>query len=304
MKLRIALSFILLAGILAGCSLIPQLETVREQYLETRVADLLAEMPTAEKALVEETLKATATEEIIEETPAPTEESTKEAEETLTVEPTAEPKSIEATFTPTSTSADPAVYLGEPDWKDDMSKVGYWPTSTDEYLSATFENGTLKIVALSETNGWRIASTDALKDAYIEATFKVMECSQTDGYGIILRVPEKANPNRGYLFGVTCDGRYGLRTFDGTKGAYGEMLWLKYHTLSDLIKKGKEQTNRLGVMAVGQRLLLFINGVKVDEISDAAYKEGFFGVYINRDYTENLTVYVDDVAFWRDPAAQ
>lgn len=298
MNKKTALIFVILTGLLSSCSLIPQLQQAREAYLETRVVELLAELPTAEVTLEPVEAEPTASEEAVAKMPEATEEPTAE----VTEAPTAEAKQVEEpTLAPTSTSKDPAVYLGDPDWKDEMTKVGNWPTSTDEYLSATYENETLKMVALSETNGWRLASTNALKDAYIEATFKVMKCDGTDGYGLIFRVPDKTNANRGYLFGVTCDGRYGLRTFDGTKGEYGQMLWLKYHTASDLVKKGKEQTHRLGVMTVGNTLAMFIDGVKVAEISDQVYTEGFFGLYINRDKTENLTVFVDDVAYWLDP---
>ena len=45
-------------------------------------------------------------------------------------------------------------------------------------------------------------------------------------------------------------------------------------TASDLINKGKDQANRLGVAAVGDTLTLFINGAKVNQVIDDTYREG------------------------------
>jgi len=39
----------------------------------------------------------------------------------------------------------------------------------------------------------------------------------------------------------------------------------------------------------------------VDEFVDDTYPEGFFGLFINRDRTENLTINVDTVSYWTDP---
>jgi uncharacterized lipoprotein len=48
MNKKIALISLLLIGVLASCSVIPQFQQAREQYVETRTAELLAEMPTTE----------------------------------------------------------------------------------------------------------------------------------------------------------------------------------------------------------------------------------------------------------------
>ena len=145
-------------------------------------------------------------------------------------------------------------------------------------MSVAYDDGRLKVVALSEINGWRIASQPVLADAYIEMEVEMGECVLSDGYGIIFRVPEEVGYNRGYLFGVTCDGRYALRSWDGLTGENGQMLWLKYYTASELVNKGPETTNRIGVMAIEDVIGLYVNGEKVDEIIDDTYDEGFFGI--------------------------
>jgi len=309
MKKKILIAVMVLVSILAGCSLIPQFEKAKEEYLETRVVELMEE-PQAEEALEEEPAEeepaAEEDEKLIEEAADAEEiaEVTDEPEETPEVEETPEETEVpEDEPEPTVDSNDPGIYLGEADWVDEMETAQYWPTGSDEFISAAYENGTLKLTALSETNGWRIASTPVLGNAYIEAEIKIGDCTETDGYGFIFRVPEDVNYNQGYLFGVTCDGRYSLRKWNGLTGEEGLMLWLKYYTLSELIEEDANKSNRIGVMTLDNRIILFMNGEKVEEIIDEedSYAEGFFGLYINRDKIENLAINVDKVSYWTDP---
>jgi hypothetical protein len=302
MKKAIVLVAVVMAGLLAGCSALERFQQAEAQYLETRVSDLVEEMTTAEPPAEEEPKELEPTVEEVMETPEVTEE--------VTVEPTEEPEVEEAPSPteepepepePVIESDDPAIYLGDPDWVDEMDKPEYWPVGSDTFTAASFENGAMKFVALSDVPGWRIASTSELGKAYIEATVKMgAACSETDSYGILFRVPKNSGYNRGYFFGVTCDGRYNLRMWDGLSGESGKSITLKYFTANAAINKGKNQVNRLGVMAVGDRLLLFVNGEYVDEIVDETYDLGFFGLFVNSDKTKDLTVYVDQVRYWLD----
>ena len=317
MKRKTIITIIVLASFLAGCSLIPQFEQAKDEYLETRVAEMLEELP-AEEPVVEEPVEeepVAETEEKSVEKLAPAEEepdAEQEAEETEEPDETTDTdeeleeaevpeEDLEPEPEPTVESDDPGIYLGDADWIDEMETAEYWPTGSDEFTSAAYENGTLKLTALSETNGWRIATTPVIGNAYIEADVKMGACRDTDGYGFIFRVPENMGYNQGYLFGITCDGRYSLRMWDGLTGESGAMVWLKYYAISEWINQGANQSNRIGVMALDNRLLLFVNGEKIDEISDDAYAEGFFGLYVNRDKTENLAIIVDKVSYWTDP---
>lgn len=307
MNKKLALFSILIVILLAGCSVVPQFKQAREDYLETRVVEILSEMPTAEPPAEEEviaTSEVAATEEV---TVEPTEEITAEPTEEVTEEATTEVTATEEATEEVASqskeaveSYDPKVYLGDSDWEDNMTAVGNWPLGTD-LSSATYENETLTITALSDKFSWRIASTGALGDAYIEATIKVGQCSGSDSYGIIFRVPENTGYNRGYLFGINCKGEYSLRSWDGMTGSNGVMTYLQQPTESSMINAGSNQTNRLGIMAVGDRLIMYINGDKMGEVSDNMYSSGFFGIFIKRDKTTDLTIAVDDVGYWLNP---
>jgi hypothetical protein len=297
MKKAITLIVILAAVLMAGCSVVERFKVAEKQYLETRVAELMEEMPTEVVETVEpvatEEAKTVETEVVVEETVEPTVEITEEpvVEETQVV--TEEPE-VDLTVV----SFDPAVYLGSPSWVDEMEKPEFWDVSASEYDLASFANGVMTMKALQDEPGWRIASTEELSKAYMEATVKMGACSGTDSYGLVFRVPKNVNYNQGYFFAITCDGRYSLRLWDGLTR---KSVMLKSLTANSLINKVKDQTNRLGVAAVGDRLVLFINGEKVEEIVDETYPSGFFGLFVNRDVTKDLTVFVDQVRYWTNP---
>ena len=321
MKMKLMVIIMIAACFISGCTLLEQFEQAKDEYLDNRVNELLAEIP-EEETIVEEPLVEEADEEVIPEGPQADEEGSDSEEESHvdeegteeehvveelseeeeeTPEPVDEIEEETPEPEPTVESSDPADYLGDAIWTDEMDTAEYWPTGTDQYSSASFENGKLLITALSETNGWRIASTPVLENAYIQADVEMGTCADTDGYGFIFRVPENTGYNQGYLFGITCDGRYSLRKWNGLSGENGSMMTLKYFTVSESINKGKDQSNRIGVMTLNDRLVMFVNGEKVYEASDDAFTSGFFGLYVNRDKTENLSVLVDSVSYWTDP---
>jgi len=299
MKKAITLFVILAAVLMAGCSVVERFKLAEKQYLETRVAELAEEMVTEVAVTVEpvatEEAKAAETVVVVEPTVEAAVEETVEATEEPEVEVTpvvTEEPEVE----PTVVSFDPAVYLGAPAWVHDMD-VADWDITASEYDLASFANGAMTLKALHDEPGWRIAPTaEELSKAYMEGTFSVGVCSGIDSYGLIVRTSRSTGFNSGYFFSATCDGRYSLRLWDGTKS-----VMLVNLTASDLINKGKDQSNRLGVAAVGDNLTLFINGVKVNTVVDEKLEKGYFGVFVNRDKTKDLTVKVDQVRYWADP---
>ena len=320
MKKRMIAVLLVGAFLLSGCALAERFQDARDAYLEQRVDELLEE-DTVEEAVVEEELVAELTEEAkvveteepepedtlvpeedIEEEETPEVEETEEADEADADETPEAEEETQADETPEVVSDDPGIFLGEPDWQDDMEPGEYyWNLETDDYMAATYDDGALQLRALSEVMGWRIASTQVLGDAYIEAVVEMGTCSTSDGYGLVFRVPEQVAYNQGYFFGVTCDGKYSLRVWDGLSGENGQTTWLRYPKGSEYVLKGKDAENTLGVMLVDDSITLYINGELVEQFVDDTYAEGFFGLFINRDNTENLTINVDQVSYWTNP---
>ncbi len=235
-------------------------------------------------------------------TPIPVEE-TEEVEETVAVPTnTSEPESVTETPEPTSeptlgptptlSDTDPALTLGTPDWVDPMDDGDNWPTGYNEYTSIDFEDGYLKMSADTDLDGWRL-SWPFLENFYLEATLKSPDCEGYDHFGLMFRVPENADANKGYLFGITCDGRFSLRRWDG-KNMYYPVNW----TSSAAINQGDNAVNVLGVMAQDANLAFYINGQKVSEVSDNTYLEGSFGIFVGGTNTEDIAVWVDQIRYW------
>lgn len=178
-----------------------------------------------------------------------------------------------------------------------------WPTGSDQFTSATFSNGKQFVTALTGTDGWRLANPigSEFTNIYLEATTRTETCAGSDHYGLYFRVPAVHQPEQGYLFGVTCDGKFSLRKWDGTAGTKGVMTWLVDWTANNAIIAGKNQTNRLGVMMIGDRLLLYANGKLLKEVHDATYASGFFGVFVGSDVTDQLTIEIDEMSYWTNP---
>lgn len=311
---------LLLVAILAGCDQIPQIRQLKDSYLETRTAQLLTQMPTSEPKQVEPTTILLETEETVAVvSEEPTEEETPKSVE-VTETPTAPEETLEPTFTPLPTaiptseiptptitplptiaSTDPAIYLGKAVWADGFDENKGWAIDTDAFASVSIADGVMTLTAKTTYDAWRLAPTDILTNIYLEGSFTPSTCTGSDHFGLMFRVPVLAEADRGYQFGISCDGKYLIRKYDGKVGDNGQMVSLLPWKTDANIKVGANQTNRIGIMTIGDRLIFFINGVMVGEVQDTTYPQGYIGVFLGSRTTKNFSVKVDDLAYWSNP---
>ncbi len=316
---------LLLVGLMAGCDQIPQVKQLKEAYLQTRVAQLVTQMVTKEvvREATKETTQApkdlpTAT--LTETLPSfPKEATETPIPPTLTTAPTFTPIStaipatetptvaptIAPTFTPlpTQKSTDPAIYLGKSIWNDSFDENKGWAVDTDAFSSASIANGVMTLIARTTLDAWRLAPTSSLGNNYVEAIFTTGVCQANDHYGLMFRVPVLEVADQGYQFGITCDGRYLLRKYDGKVGENGSMVSLIPWTISPEIRAGSNQTNRIGMMTINDRLIMFINGVLVGEFKDSSFPQGYIGFFLGSKTTKNFSIKVDNLAYWSNPTA-
>ena len=125
-------------------------------------------------------------------------------------------------------------------WVDEMDNSKNWPIGDDKFTSAYNRSGTYFITSYDSNDGWRLASTSDIYNGYIEIEFSQTTCKGEDHFGIMFRVPDLYEITNGYLFGITCDGRYSLRIWDGTLGENGSIINLTDWISSDLINKGNK----------------------------------------------------------------
>ncbi len=314
------LPLLLLAALLAGCVLPSSTSepkmiqpTLSDAEMQTQLAMMLTAMPTetaepvTEPSNTPQPVLATATLDTI----PPTE--TQLPAPTLTQAPEQPTATTAVTQAPTATTGpvftsvpgDPRSRLGSPSSTDAMndSTSWIWPTGASDFSSISFSGGFLNLTGLTEKLGWRLANPEGteLGNVYLEATFKTSGCSGSDQYGLMVRVPVLKDADRGYLFGFTCDGKYSLRKWDGLEGANGKMTRLKEWTASDAIQKGSNQVNRMGLMMVGSKLVMYANGQLLGEVTDGSWTSGYIGVYVGSGPTEKFLVQVDEMAYWKNP---
>jgi hypothetical protein len=138
---------------------------------------------------------------------------------------------------------------------------------------------------------WRLSWPEP-QDLYLEGSFETGECSGSDRYGLFVRAANLSGNPHGYMFGVTCDGKFSIRIFDG------ELTNLIDWTTSEHITSGSNQVHRLGFWAKGDQIRVYVNGNRLAEIRDDTFDAGPFGLFIGGVETENFNVEVDRLEYW------
>jgi hypothetical protein len=197
---------------------------------------------------------------------------------------------------PTAVAGDPRTTLGDPAWRDRFTGTTNWTLGEDSFTEAEIDDERLVLQGRSSIDGWRLTWPE-IEDFYLEGTFRTGTCTGNDHYGLMFRVPDRHAADEGYLLGLTCDGRFWLRLWDGEN-----MDTLVQLTTSADIVEGSNQTNRLGIWAQGDDLRLYVNGKLVaEESDDSLTDEGAFGVFVGARQTDNFTISVSEIAYWNLP---
>ena len=187
---------------------------------------------------------------------------------------------------------------GRPVWEDQFEDAENWAIYQDTDFGFEVEDGRLQMVASipEGQDGW-VTTWPRLADFYLEGVFSTGSvCSGLDRYGLRFRASGSQKDSSGYLFGVSCSGHYMLRFYDG-QTYYDLIPW----TASNLIQPGPGQTHRLGVLAEGDQLAIYLNGAEIDSIQDATRQGANFGVFTGAAATIDLQISVERIAFWDLP---
>lgn len=215
-------------------------------------------------------------------TPAPTATALPTSTQTNTPAPT-------PTLTPPP--GDPATTLGNPT-RIVAFDPNTWFLFEDDHIKMEIVDDELVLTAFNPESweGWSTTGF-VLEDFYLQVTGAFGDdCAGKDRFGMIVRAGE---PNEGYQFGISCDGFYRLRSWDGET-----FTTLVDWTAGSSILAGPGAENRIGLMARGEELRLYVNGVEVAVVEDGAFDRGAFGVFVSSAATEDLTVTITDVRYW------
>jgi len=219
------------------------------------------------------------------------------ASATETIEPSATPAAMSTqtpTASPTLGTSDPRASLGDPTWQEDFADASDWALYEDDHVRWEVVENKLVMTAFNADyyNGWLLSGRKDV-NFYIEATGTVETCSGRDSYGLMFRAPASEKGYLGYLFGISCDGRYSLRSWDGEV-----MSNILDWTPSPQLAAGSEQTHRIGVWAQGNELNLYAQGELLTTLTDATHGEGLFGLFISAAQTPNFTSTIEEFLYW------
>jgi len=282
-----ALSLFLIAVLLAGCNLptSPIDTTPTVDPVATQISLLLTQMPTATAAATVQPTATTA--------PSATAEPTQ-------AQPTAQPPAAESSPTPTATlSADSLrASLGAPVWTDSLETGKAFYQYENDNTKVVMTGGALELTGITANGwmGWSLTFSQKPQNFYLDAVFTPQTCSGADVYGLVFRAPDTES---GYFFGVTCDGRYNLRSRDFSDGTNVAVIELSQNAA---IRSGSGQTNRLGVHAVGNKIGLYVNDTLLQEVTDSSYASaGNFGAFVAANNTANFMVKMEEISLWNLP---
>ncbi len=255
---------------------------------------------------------ATATTQLVPPSPAPITETptSPPATATDTTQPTETPAlSATPTQVPPTASAtampqvdpglitgDPADVLGAPDWIDTFDSSANWTLYNNDCFRSKIENGKMEMTGLTQNICW-LVTLPKIQNYYLEVTMDTSSCPAGGEFGLYFRGPETSS---GYSYTLSCTINYLLvarNGQDGTKTTFldepvdPELAWPTWE-------------NRLGVMAIGDRYRLFVNGVFLIEVTDSQFTEvGLIGLVVRGGaMNEVQTVFFDNLAYWEFPA--
>ncbi len=183
--------------------------------------------------------------------------------------------------------------LGNPAWVDTLDNASHWYLLDTDSTTFAVKGGAL--VMTSKTPGsmdeWGLSQREAVDDFYLEVDFRTGEaCTGLDRYGVLVRAPQ---PDRGYVFGFSCNGQFRLYKWDGSTYT-GLQEWAP----SPAIHTGPGQKNTLGIWVKGNRFKLYANGQLLASLQDDGYTSGQFGLFIASSETPKFKVNVEEVRFW------
>ena len=170
-------------------------------------------------------------------------------------------ENVEIMVIPVSTSmpSNPANLLGEPDGMDTFDNANNWSLFDAKCFKSDITDGKYVMTSkgIEGSACWEV-SWPLIQDFYAEVTIEMPEeCNPQDRFGLFFRAPDT---NRGYLYGLSCDGQYSMTLWDGQGTAT-----VVEPDNNPAIATGGGISNRIGVLASADNYYLYVNGQYVDQ---------------------------------------
>jgi hypothetical protein len=205
-------------------------------------------------------------------------------------------RTIQQTLTPGASIkrifGDPVVILGPSTWLDSFDSDGILAPGENLCARVEINDGILSMSARGDSPEYcleiaRLVNQDFYLEVVVEAN---APCS--DGlYGLQFRATEEG---KGFLYGINCNGQYELTYRTPDLGST-----LIPQTISNAIDSGPAHLNRIGVLAQGDRIDLYANGVFLAEVTVASRLSGNqLALFIKPTQGDPLAVNFDNLQYW------
>jgi hypothetical protein len=207
------------------------------------------------------------------------------------VPPTAVPTAVPLTI---AILGNPADTLGDPTGKDNFDNDNNWTLFKNDCFATTITGGEFAIEAkgVPELSCWEV-SWPLIKDYYYQSeVIMPAECNSADRFGPFFRAPDN---DRGFLFGIQCDGKYSLSSWDGeATNAY------MAPTDNTIVSTSPESINVIGVLVDGPTMSIYANGQFLAQVQNIGFDDyGKIGYFVRAAVEdEGFVVQYDNSAVW------
>lgn len=221
--------------------------------------------------------------------------------------PTATPTPVWFPVTPTSTlrplefaptpTPVPLEGLGPVLLKDDFTPSSQWNTFQNDSGSVQFGKNELSL-AVNQPKASLVSLREqpVLENYYLEITAAPSLCQGADQFGVLFRVVSSRDF---YRLVVTCGAQLRLEKVQNAAGAI-----LQDWTFSPQLTPDSPQEMRLGILAAGGQLRIYVNQVFQFEARDLAFSAGGLGVFARSQGQNVETVNFSDLlVHFTTPAA-
>lgn len=188
----------------------------------------------------------------------------------------------------------PADALGDPNGMDTFDNANNWTLFDNDCFTTEIIGGKFVMQAKGalELSCWEV-SWPLIKDYYYQSEVVMpAECNTNDRFGLFFRAPDN---NRGFLYGIQCDGKHSLSSWDGETTNV-----LVPPAENTAILTDPESLNVIGVVADGATMSLYANGQYLAQVQNVGFTDnGKIGYFVRAAVEdEGFVVQYDNLAVW------
>ncbi len=195
---------------------------------------------------------------------------------------------------PTAIPGNPADALGAPNGTDPFDNANNWTLFNNDCFATTVTGGKFVMEAKGalELSCWEV-SWPLIKDYYYQSEVVMPAvCNANDRMGLFFRAPDN---DRGFLFGIQCDGKYSLSSWDGeTTNVFVAP------TDNTIVSAAPESLNVIGVLVDGATMSIYANGQFLAQVQNVGFTDnGKIGYFVRAAVeNEGFVVLYDNLSVW------